>query len=144
MNMEVEYVLFNLEQMERTGKELLAKDELKTRLAELAEGRKVPIPIFNCLDFSWRPSKKKEYPQSVVSCNTNLSICKFYQDDIGIVKLELEILGTLDVKVVVPDSELLDSRIFSFAQSGEERIAIAQNSRIALADKSLNLEIPAK
>lgn len=142
MNIEVEYTLFNLEQMERTGKELPAKDEFKIRLLELTEGRKVPIPIFNCLDFSWRPSKKKGYPQSVVSCNTNLSICKFYQDDIGIVKLELEILGTPDVKVVVPDSELLDSRIFSFAQSREERIAIAQNSRISLADQITELGNP--
>lgn len=135
MNVKVECVLYNLDQMvERTGKPIPARDRLESRLMELVEGRRVPVPVFNCLEFSWRPSdKRRAYPKSIVFSDPNTSICRFYQDDIAIVKLELEELGTPDLKVIIPDSELLDERVFSFAQSKEERITIACGSRLALA-----------
>lgn len=138
----IPFTLYNLEQLEQTGRPLPAKSELETRLVELTEGRQVPLVAFNCLDFSWRPAPRKNYPLSVVSCETETSICRFYQEYIGITLLELQSLGQPSLNVIIPDSELLDERVFSFAQSKEERIALALNAKIALSSCLTELDNP--
>lgn len=138
----VPFTLYNLEQLEQTGRPLPAKDELEARLVELAEGREVPLVVFNCLDFSWKPVSQRGYPLSVVSCNPETAICRFYQDYIGVTLLELQSLGTANLNVIVPDSELLDERVFSFAQTREERLTIAQSSKTALSSTLTELENP--
>ena len=137
--------LYSLEQMEFGGKALPAKPQLEERLGELVEGRRVPLVVFNCLEFSWRPAEKRgKYPQSIVSCKPEVAVCKYFGDEIGVVKLELGELGTMpDLKVIVPDSELLDDRVFSFAQSRTERLDLAFNSREALATQLSGLNDPA-
>lgn len=134
--------LYNLEQLEQTGKPLPAKDALEARLVELTEGREVPLVVFNCLDFSWKPALKRGYPLSVVSCNPETSICRYYQDYIGVTLLELQALGTPRLNVIIPDSELLDERVFSFAQSREERVATSLSAKSTLSSTLTELDDP--
>lgn len=139
----IECALYSLEQMELGGNSLPAKPQLEERLTELTEGRRVPLVVFNCLEFSWKPADKRgSYPRSTVSCNPELSIARYYSDDIEIVKMELDALGSTDLKVIVPDSELLDERVFSFSQSREERMAVAFSSRTGLTDELAQLNGP--
>lgn len=138
----VSTVLGNLEQMQYAGKPLVAKDQLRIRLFELTEERPVPLVVFNCLDFSWKPSEKSCYPQSLVSCDPKSSICGYYEDYIGIINLELETLGKPDLRIIIPDSELLDERVFSFAQSRDERLYLAMNFRSRLMIELAGLDNP--
>ena len=112
-------VFYNLQEFEFGKKPIPAAEELIARLQELAQGRLVPLVVFNCLDFTWKPNKSK-YPQSTVFGYANTSICRYSQDEIEIIKLELETLGSPNLRIIVPDSELFDDRVFSFAQSKEE------------------------
>ncbi len=138
----IPYVLCNLEQMEFDRKPLAARQQLEDRLDELTEGRGIPLVIFNCLEFAWMPSEKRGYPQSVVSGDPQLSICRYNMDYIGVINLELATLGKPDLKVIIPDSELTDERVFSFAQSREERLDIALNSKTALIAELSELNSP--
>lgn len=142
MNVNIECVLYNLEQIECSNKPLEAKGELKKRLEELAEGRKITLVAFNCLDFSWIQQQRNLYPQSLVSADSKFSICRYYQDYIGVAGLELAELGKPTLNIIVPDSELLDERVFSFAQSRQERIDLAAASRVALAAELIALDNP--
>lgn len=137
-------VLYRLEQLEQTGRPIPIKNQLEARLVELAEGREVPIVVFNCLEFSWKSASRRNYPLSVVSCNSDTSICRYYQDYIGVTFLELQSLGIPRLNVIIPDSELLDERVFSFAQSREERIAAGLSSKTALSSVLTELENPAQ
>lgn len=135
MKVNVECVLYNLEQIELGKKPVSAKEELRARLTELTEGRDVPLVVFNCLKLEWLKQKKDEYPQAVVSFNPKLAACRYYQQDLEIIRLDLLTLGKPDLEVIIPDSELLDERVFSFAQSRQERFACALNSKIGLASE---------
>ena len=132
----IPFVLFNLDQLELDCKPIPARNELEMRLRELSQGRLVPLVVFNCLEFSWQPNGNR-YPQSTVSGDSRSSICAFFQDEIEIVKLDLEQLGKPALKIIIPDSELFDDRVFSFAQPREERVAIAANVKDTLSE-SLN------
>lgn len=138
----VPFTMYNLEQLEQTGRPLPARNELEARLFELTEGREVPLVVFNCLDFSWKQALKRGYPLSAVSCNLETSICRYYQDYIGVIFLELQVLGTPSLNVIVPDSELLDERVFSFAASRKERVALALNAKSALSSVLTELDNP--
>lgn len=142
MKTNVECVLYNIEQAELDKRSIEAKDELRKRLEELTEDRSVPLVVFNCLDFSWIQQRKNQYPKSFVSTDPKLSICRYYQDYIGVIRSELADLGKPDLKVIIPDSELLDERVFSFAQSRSERLNLALSSKTALVAELTALNNP--
>lgn len=138
----VPLVLYELEQLEAEGQPIPARDQLEARLEELAEGREVPVVVFNCLEFEWINGAKGRYPKSVLVYNPEMQISKFFQDDIALVKLGLETLGSPDLRIIVPDSEVLDERVFSFAQSREERMEIALRSKVGLTNGLGELNSP--
>ncbi|TSC86877.1 MAG: hypothetical protein G01um10147_752 [Microgenomates group bacterium Gr01-1014_7] len=142
MNELVELTLYNLEQLEQTGRPLPAREELKSRLIELAESRSVPVVVFNCLNPDWRPGSKRDYPKAAFSFNPETSICRYYQDYVAITLLALQDLGTPNLNIVIPDSELLDERVFSFAQSKEERIDTSLSAKSALSSVLTELDNP--
>lgn len=141
MSVAVECVLYNLGQMEFGGKPIPATDELRNRLVELQEGRRVPLVTFNCLETSWRPATRR-YPQIVFTPRVDMAVCRYNLDAIEIVRLDLQQVGEPDLKVVVPDSELTDARVFSFAQSEAERLTIAKTYRQTLEDDLSVLNSP--
>lgn len=132
MNKElVSQVLENLGSKEFGNKPLPPIDQLSQRLSELLEGRRVPVVIFNCIDFEWR-TKPKNYPESIISSNTATSICAFFQQDILAVMRELNLLGRPQLSIIIPDSELFDDRPFSFAQDLRQRQDIGNVIRTGL------------
>lgn len=135
----IPFVLYNLGELEYGKKLLPAQEELAARLQELAEGRQVPLVVFNCLDFTWKPAGLK-YPESIVFGDATTSICLYSQDAIEVVRLDLEVLGNPDLKIIIPDSELFDDRVFSFAQPKEEREMIAKKFKAELAEVVIDLE----
>lgn len=141
MSVNIEAALYNLGQIEFGGKPIPATDELRNRIVELQEGRRVPLVTFNCLETSWRPATRR-YPQIIFAPNVNLAVCKYNLDAIEIVRLDLQQAGESDLKVVVPDSELTDTRVFSFAQSEAERLTIAKTYRQKLEDDLSVLNSP--
>lgn len=141
MNTNVECVIYSLGQMEFGGKPIPATDELEKRLNELAEGRRVPLVTFNCLETSWRPNARR-YPQTFFIPNVDQAVCKYNLDAIEVIRLEVQRIGEPDLKVAVPDSELTDARVFSFAQSDNERLTIAQTFRDELVQALAGLNSP--
>lgn len=137
----VSVVLNTLEMMELGGRPLSARTEFEQRLTELTKGRTVPLVVFNCLEFAWVPNGNR-YPKSIVSGDPQLSICGYFQDEIELIKLELEQLGKPMLQIVIPDSELFDDRPFSFAQTRDERVAIAQQAKLALTERLIGLDDP--
>lgn len=125
---QISLVKFNLGQMEQGGKPIPATNELEKRLAELAEGRKVPLVTFNCLEVSWRPDQRR-YPQSILTASLDTAVCRYNRDAIEIVQMELAQVGDPELSIIVPDSELTDARVFSFAQSEAERLTLASSFR---------------
>ncbi len=137
----IPFVLYNLGELEYGKKPLPAQEELAARLQELADGRIVPLVVFNCLDFTWIPAGAK-YPKSIVSGDASTSICRYSQDAIEIIRLDLETLGNPNLQIVVPDSELFDDRVFSFAQPKEEREIIAATVKSELSEVLAELNRP--
>lgn len=129
MSLEIEQTIKNLQAIEFGQKALTAENQLRARLTELAKGKSVPIVIFNCLEFSWIQQRKDQYPKASVVCTPQLSICKYFAEEIEIVRLES---GEPNVQIIIPDSELLDERVFPFVNSRTERLLAAQNAKIAL------------
>ena len=141
MSTNIEYVLYTLGQMEFGGKPIPAADELRNRLVELEQGRKVPLVTFNCLETSWRPAAKR-YPQTIFAPNVDQAVCKYSLDAIEIVRLELQQVGSPDLKVTIPDSELTDDRVFSFVQTDTERLTITRTFRDELTQALSQLNNP--
>jgi len=139
MNKElVSQVIENLSGREFGNKPLPAIDQLNQRLNELLEGRRVPVVVFNCIDFVWT-AQPNRYPQSVISSDTNSSICVFFQQDILAVRSELELLGQPRLSIIVPDSELFDDRPFSFTHDLRQRQNIGEEIRAGLTEKLTSL-----
>ncbi len=138
----VELTIYQLEALEQTKKPIPARDELEKRLAELTQGRSVPVVVFNCLLPTWRQPFMREYPQTDFSFDADTAICKYFQDDIGLTLLGLQDLGTPDLNIVIPDSELLDERVFSFAQTRQERLELGSDSKAALSAMLTGLDNP--
>lgn len=134
-------VLFSLEQMEFGGKPIEAKAELGQRLTELSQGKAVPLVVFNCLEFTWQPNGNR-YPKSVVSGDPQTAITGYFQDEIQLIKLELETIGKPALRIIVPDSELFDERVFSFAQTTQERTKVAEQVKLDLSQRLAELNDP--
>lgn len=117
--------VFNFFQsIELNGQPIPAQEQFKARLQELRNGRKVPVVIFNCLDFEWIQDPNK-YPQSIILENTDTAICKFFGANIAMLMNKLKTLGTPQLNIIIPDSELFDTRPFSFKQAESARSQIA-------------------
>lgn len=129
----VSQVLENLSGKEFGNKPLPAKEQLSQRLNELLEGRRVPVVVFQCIDFNWIASQEGKYPQSIARADFSTPICKFYEKDILETTNQLSLLGTPQLFIIIPDSELYDDRPFSFAQSLRERQELATNFRTELS-----------
>lgn len=125
-------ILQYLGQRESTGKPLPAYDQLALRLNELLEGRSVPVPIFQCIDFEWIAAQIGQYPKVIAKTDLDTPICGFYEEDILEVTKRLSALGTPKLLIIIPDSELYDYRAFSFSQSLQERRQLALDYQIAL------------
>lgn len=128
----VNEVLQYLSQRESTGKALPASNQLTLRLGELLEGRNVPVPIFQCIDFEWIVAQTGQYPKVIAKTDLVTPICGFYERDILEITKKLSTLGTPQLLIIIPDSELYDYRAFSFAQSLQERRQMALDYQIAL------------
>lgn len=129
---KVSEVLQYLGQRESTGKPLPASDQLTLMLNELLEGRIVPVPIFQCIDFEWMAAQTGQYPKVIAKTDLISPICGFYEEDILEVTKKLSALGTPQLLIIIPDSELYDYRAFSFAQNLQERKQMALDYQIAL------------
>lgn len=113
-------------QNELDGKPIPAQEVLTQRLTELAQGRNVPVVVFNCLDFSWEQARPGEYPLAVVRDEVLTSNATYYREQIADIRKNLSTIGNPDVTVVVPDSELLDTNVFPFKQGIEERLGLRE------------------
>lgn len=125
-------VLQYLNTRDRAGTGIPATDQLTLRLAELTEGRRVPVPVFQCIDFVWRPAQQGEYPISVTRADLDNPICGFYETDIIEVRDKLATLGSPRLSVIIPDSEVTDTRPFSFALGLQERQQMVADYKINL------------
>lgn len=117
-----------------------ARDVLMQRMVDLTQGQKVPLVIFNCLDFDWEPSPGA-YPRAKILDDTSTSIVGYFQNSVKADIAALEKLvpndsdGGIDLCVIIPDSELFDERVFPFAQTTDERIRLAEKVKIDLSEK---------
>lgn len=133
MNKElVSQVLENLSGKEFGNKPLPTIGQLSQRLNELLEGRKIPVVVFQCIDFEWMADEEGKYPKALAKTDLSTPICSFYEEGILEVTSKLSTLGTPQLLIIIPDSELYDDRPFSFAQSIKERQELATNFRIEL------------
>ncbi len=127
---------FETKEFKRT---IPAKDNLVTLLAAIAKGERIPLVVFNCLDFLWEKSNGK-YPRATILDDTTTSIVDYFQDQL---RESISVLNGLspngsaaiDPCIIVPDSELLDQRVFPFAQSDVERRRIAEKVKAELFQK---------
>lgn len=127
------------ERIEFGKKPIPAAEEFINRLTELQEGRRVPVVIFNCLDFQWK-AIPQSYPQSTILDGTNTSICSYFEPNIQIYMKKLNLLGQSDLYIIVPDSELFDNRPFSFSQPNYIRKAIGEKVKNNLKEKLKGLK----
>lgn len=137
-NNAIEDCISLLQLKEFQGKDIPAKDILRLRLQNLQAGEKVPVVIFNCIDFSYS-AKTKSYPEYTVVSETTSSICYFYQDKIADAMSTFEQFGQPELYIIVPDSELFDTRVFPFTQTIDEREQIAQKLENDLSNKLSDL-----
>lgn len=121
-------------------KTIPARDGLIKRLADLANGERVPVVVFNCLDFTWQKAPG-EYPKAFILDDTSTSICDYFKgqlresvDALKALSLRADNDG-VDLCVIIPDSELFDERVFPFIQSVEERTKIAEQVKTELSQK---------
>lgn len=119
-------------------KTIPARDALIGRLADLANGKTVPVVVFNCLDFDWKAASGT-YPQARILADTSTSICEYFQEDLKTCADELNKLSHagagVDVCIIVPDSELFDERVFPFAQYIDDRLEIATKVKSELSKR---------
>lgn len=119
---------------EFNNQRLVAPQQLEARLNQLVDGRRVPIPIMNCIDFDWQPSPG-EYPKSIIKPDVDTSIAVYFKPKTEEILTDLRALGDPNPSVIVPDSEIFDTRVFSFKQTLEERQSIANNIEACLAER---------
>lgn len=117
---------------ENNNQKLVAPVQLEARLHDLADGARVPVPVMNCIDFDWKPDNGA-YPKSTINTRTDTSIAVFFKPKIEEVLTDLRQLGDPKLAVIVPDSEIFDTRVFSYAQSLEEREEAARKIESGLA-----------
>lgn len=113
-------------------------EQLKTRLTELALGRRVPVVFFNCIEFKWEKDHGG-YPKAYVLAERQQSIAGFYKPQITEIIDQLKKVGIPDVMIVVPDSELHDTKVFNFGQTQGERKEIAEKIRTGLKEEFSDL-----
>ncbi len=126
--------------VELNGQKIPAQDQFKTRLKELQAGRKVPVVIFNCLDFKWGEDQNN-YPKSIILENTDTSICKYFSSNIVMFMNKLKTLGIPQLNIIIPDSELFDNRPFSFMQDESTRLQIASTVYKNLSEELSSIDI---
>lgn len=121
-------------------KTIPARDVLIERMVDLTKGKRVPLAIFNCLDFDWEQFSGT-YPRARILSDTNVSIVDYFQQLVQEDVAALEKLvpkgssGGVDLCIIIPDSELFDDRVFPFAQTVEERKRIAARVKTDLSTK---------
>ena len=116
-----------------------ARDAFYQRLVALTQGQTIPIVVFNCLDFLWRESKGS-YPLATILDDTSTVIAGYFK---GAIQESTQVLASLspkgdeavDLCIVVPDSELVDARVFPFAQTEERRTQISEQVKVKLTAK---------
>ena len=140
MSKEIEQVEKYFEQKELGLKPIPAAAQFRARLTELAEGRVVPVVLFNCLDFLWQKGADRQYPQSVVLDDTSTGNVVYYQNPVIEMVQQLSTLGTPAVSVIVPDSELFDDRPFNHAQDLSTRKTIGNSVQAGLSARLSLLE----
>lgn len=119
-----------------------ARDELLKRLVGLTQGQTVPLVVFNCLGFVWQ-EKSGSYPTATILDDSESSICRYFEQQIG---ETVNVLGSLsprgnsavDLCAIIPDSELFDTRVFPFLQPFEERVEIATKVKLELSERLAN------
>lgn len=104
------------------------------RLAELENSRQVPVVVFNCIFFNYSPDPESGYPLYTALDGTEKPISAFYLPRIVESLDALSTIGSPKPYIVVPDSELLDERIFPFTQNEQERQQIALKMTRALKE----------
>jgi hypothetical protein len=121
-------------------KTIPARDSFIKRLVSLTNGERVPVVVFNCLDFTWK-KVPGEYPKAVILDDTSTSICDYFQQQMRDSVNALNALspradaGGVDLCIIIPDSELFDERVFPFLQSETERTEIAEQVKADLSRK---------
>lgn len=119
------------------SKTIPAREELYKRLVGIARGKSTPLVVFNCLNFRW-DEVSGQYPSATVLDDTSTSICEYFIDEIKNISDALNSLSpnqssSVDLCIIVPDSELFDARVFPFTQSTDERINIGSRVKRELA-----------
>lgn len=129
---EISKVIDYFASKEINGSKLQTREALGQRLQELASGKTVPVVVFNCIFFNYSEDPNGRYPRYTAVDDTSKPISTFYADDIIASLDALKIIGTPKPYIVVPDSELLDERVFPFTQSQEEREALITHIKAEL------------
>lgn len=127
------------EQRELALKPIPAVSQFRARLTELTEGRRVPVVLFNCLDFSWQQGTQGEYPRSLVLEDISTGNVVYYQKNALEAMQQLSLLGKPAVSVIIPDSELFDDRPFNPSQDLQTRQKIRDQVREDLSEKLSDL-----
>lgn len=128
------------QQKELGLKPIPAAVQFRNRLTELTQGRRVPVVLFNCLDFSWRQGSFGEYPQSVVLNDTTTANAGYYQREVVDIVELLQTLGNPAVSIIIPDSELFDERPFNHSQDLKTRQMIRDQVQIGLSERLPDLQ----
>lgn len=136
----IEEVEQYFQQKELGLKPIPAAVQFRNRLTELTQGRRVPVALFNCLDFSWRQGSLGEYPQSVVLNDTTTANVAYYQREVVDIVEQLQTLGNPAVSIIIPDSELFDERPFNHSQTLQTRQMIRDQVQIGLSQRLSDLE----
>lgn len=136
----IEEVEQYLQQKELGLKPIPAAAQFRNRLTELTQSRRVPVVLFNCLDFSWRQGLFGEYPQSVVLNDTTTTNVGYYQKDVVDIVERLQTLGNPTVSIIIPDSELFDERPFNHSQDLVTRRMIRDQVQTGLSIRLSDLQ----
>lgn len=137
---EIDAVQTYFEQRELGLKPISAAMQFRTRLTELTQGKIVPVVLFNCLDFSWKPGDLGEYPQSMVLEDTSTANVAYYQKDVLKIIQQLQTLGNPAVSIIIPDSELFDERPFNHSQDIQTRQRIRDQVQEGLSARLPDLQ----
>lgn len=117
------------------SKTIPARDEFYKRIIAISQGVRVPLVVFNCLDFSWQEAEQA-YPSATILDDTSYAISAYFRQAIQETVDALENLsegGGVDLCIIVPDSELFDTRVFPFAQTLNERIAVGEKVKSGIS-----------
>jgi hypothetical protein len=125
-----------LQQRELENKTL--SQAVTKRLEDLREGKSVPFVIFNCINFDWI-TNGTDYPQVIAQKDTTGSIAQYYQKDILEIMNTLQTIGNPELIIVIPDSELIDDRAFSYNQTIEDRTKIGKTIQDGLTTQLQSL-----